>query len=346
MPVLQAQQLADLVATTLRELNKPSFVDISSDLQRHTVNNFIRQNRVELQSGTGVQWSVMVNHNGSARNVGLGGQDEINRIDTMTLATADWRNSVASYSFIGQEIAMNREPARIVNIVKQGRHACMVSLAELMEGNLWGPPVAFTDAVTPWGIKTWIVKNASEGFNGGAPSGYTVIGLNPTTYPRFKNYTFPYTNVTPDDFIAKLDKAATFCDFMPAVEDFPNLVKGVDWGFFTNYAVIGALQQQLRAQNENLGADIDKYSGGVRFRRMPVTWVPKLEADTTGPFYGINYNTFKTIILDGWWLNQTDIAHYPGQHTTEAHFLDSTYQWCCYDRRANFVGSTGTSEPS
>jgi hypothetical protein len=37
---------------------------------------------------------------------------------------------------------------------------------------------------------------------------------------------------------------------------------------------------------------------------------------------------------------------YPGQHTVQAHFLDSTYQFVSKSRRDNFVLATGTTEPS
>ncbi len=347
MAALTAQALNDLVATTLRDLGKPKFTEIATDLQEHTaMRNLLKKNRIDLQSGTGVQWDVMVNHSGTAANVGLGAQDNITVVDTMVQATADWRNSTANWSIIGQEIDMNREPARIVDLLKERRLACMIALAELMENNFWGPPVQSTDSVTPWGVNMWIVKNATQGFNGGAPSGYTSIGLNPTTYPRWNNWTDQYTNVSKDDFIRRARKAATFTNFKPPVEGIPTFNTGDKYGFYTNYGVIGPLEETLEAQNESLGNDVASKDGDVMFRRVMVTWVPKLEADTTNPFYGINWGWFKTIILKNWWLKQTEVPIYPGQHTVSAHFLDCTYQWVTKNRRCHFVLATGTTYPN
>lgn len=346
-PVLTPQGLNDLVATTLRDLGKPRFTEIATDLQRHTaMKNLLRKNRVTLQSGTGVQWDVMVNHSGSAANVGLGAADVVNIVDTMVQATADWRNTTANYGFIGQEISMNREPARIVDLIKERRIACMISLAELMEGNFWGPPVASTDSVTPWGVNMWVVKNATEGFNGGAPSGYTSIGLNPTTYPRWQNWTYQYTAVSRDDFVRHARKMATFIDFEPPVDGIPTFNTGDSYGYYTNYGVIGPLEEALESQNDNLGNDIASKDGKVIFRRVPVQWVPKLEADTTNPFYALNWGWLKTIILEGWWLKETNVPVYPGQHTMSAHFLDCTYQWVTKNRRCHGVMATGTTYPS
>lgn len=346
-PTLTATQLGDLVATTLRDLGKPHFTEIATDLQEHTaMSNLLKKNRVTFQSGVGAQWDVMVNHAASAANVGLGATDNVNIIDTMVQATADWRNTTANYAIIGQEVSMNREPARIVDLIKERRIACMISLAEIMESNFWGPPVAITDSVTPWGVNTWIVKNATEGFNGGAPSGYTTIGLNPTTYPRWNNWTYQYTAVSRDDLIRHWRKAATFTKFKPPVDGIPTFNTGDVYGYYTNYGVIGPLEEALESQNDNLGNDIASKDGEVMFRRVPVKWVPKLEADTTNPVYGINWGYFKTIILSGWWLKETNVPVYPGQHTLSAHFLDSTYQWITRNRRCHFILATGTTYPS
>ena len=346
-PVLTATGLNDLVQTTLRNLGKPNFTEIATDLQDHTaMQSLLKKDRVTFQGGVGAQWDVMVNHSGSAANVGLGASDNVSIVDTMVQATADWRNTTANWSVIGQEVSMNQGEARIVDLIKERRIACMIALAELMESNFWGPPVASDDQVTPWGVNTWIVKNATEGFNGGAPSGFTTIGLNPTTYPRWKNWTAQYASVSRDDFIRKARKAATFTRFKPPVEGIPTFNTGDRYGYYTNYGVIGPLEEALESQNDNLGEDVASQDGKVMFRRVGVVWVPKLEADTTNPFYGINWGYFKTVILSGWWLKETSVPIYPGQHTVSAHFLDCTYQWITRNRRCHFVIATGTTYPS
>ncbi len=344
---LTAPQLGDLVNTTLRDLGKPKFTEIATDLQRHTaMRNLLKKNRIELASGYGVQFDVMVTQSGAAANVGLGASDNVNIVDTMTQATADWRNTTTNYAVVGQEISMNAEPSRIVDLVKTRRIAAMISMAEIMEANFWGPPVALSDNLTPWGVNTWIVKSATEGFNGGAPSGYTTIGLNPTTYPRWQNWTYQYTAVSRDDLIRHWRKAATFTDFQPPVDGIPTFNTGDQYGFYTNYGVIGPLEEALESQNENLGNDVASKDGKTMFRRVPVSWVPKLEADTTNPVYGINWGWFKTYILKGWWLKETHVPIYPGQHTVSAHFLDATYQFITKNRRCHFVLATGTTYPS
>lgn len=349
MPDLLATNLVDLVATTIRNLGKPDYVNLMTDIQKFTAfNGLLDDKQVQEQSGGyGVQWDVAVNNSGTARNSGMGPQDNPRIVSTMIQAQADWRGMTADYSFLEEEVAMNStDGERIVDLVAERRVACMYAIAELFEFDWWGPPVALTDTVTPWGVNTWVVKNATEGFNGGAPSGYTVIGnINPTTYPRWKNYTAPYTNVAPDDLVRKWRRAARKTNFQPPVPN-PEPGTGVRYGYYTNDTVLNALEELLVSQNENLGRDIAKYDNSVMFNNAPVEWVPVLDRDTTNPVYGINWGKLKTKVLKGWWLKETNVPNYPGQHTLSAHFLDCRFQPICYNRRNQFVISNGTTYPS
>jgi hypothetical protein len=85
--------------------------------------------------------------------------------------------------------------------------------------------------------------------------------------------------------------------------------------------------------------------GKTLFRRVPVMWVPWLDRDTTNPFYAINWGWFKTYILRGEWMRETNIPYTPGQHNVASHFIDLTYQWLTKNRRECGVISNGTTYP-
>lgn len=338
MPVIQADNLGDLVAATLKELGEMKFTEIATDLQNYVaMRNLLKKNRIVLDSGYGVQFDVMVTHSGAASFVGLGAVDNVNIGDTLIQGTAPWRHVTTNYAVIRQELAMNRTPRRIVDLLKVRRIDAMISLAVLMEDAFWSYP-ASTDTTTPYGVQYWIVTNATEGFNGGAQSGYTTVGgINPSTYTRWKNYTAQYVTVSKEDLIRKWRAAATKTKFMPPVDGIPSFNTGDQYGFFSNYDVIQALEEAVEAQNENLGNDLASKDGVTMFRRVPVTWVPKLDSDTTDPVYGINWGVFKTHVLRGEWLNETNIPVTPGQHTVASVHTDCTLNWICKDRRRNFV---------
>lgn len=348
MAVVQAENIGDLVADTLKNLGKPKFTDISSNLQKHVaLPRLMKKDRVVLESGSGIQFNVLVAQSNSARNVALAESDNVNLVDGMVQASTVWRNSQTSYMIIGQLVAMNGEPARIVDYVKQQRLMALISFAELMEANFWNAPSS-TDSKTPLGVPYWVTKNATAGFNGGQLTGYTTTAsLSSTTYPNWSNYTAPYTAVSRDDFIRAARKAATFVDFSPSVDGIPSAQIGSsDWGMFTNYGVIAPLEEALESQNDNLGKDVASMDGKVMFRRAPVTWVPFLERDTTNPLYMLDFSWFKTYILRGWWMKETNLPYTPGQHTVASHFIDCTYQFVAKNRRTSAVLSNGTTYPS
>jgi hypothetical protein len=346
VPTLQLSGVSDVLQAGLAELGEGKWTDLTTDLQEFVaVPNLLKKNRVVIQSGHSIQWDLITDHNNSARAVGLFASDRVDVPNGLTQGSMPWRHTIADYAFDHHEVTANEGARQIVSLIKARRHMAMVSMAEYMERRFWRVPDT-TDEVNPHGVPYWIVKNATEGFNGGAPSGYTTVaGLNPSTLSRWKNYTAPYTAVTYEDLIAKWWKAATYTKFKAPVQS-PTFNTGDQYGYYTTYTVYAGLKNLLMAQNEDLGSDLDSQDGNPTFRRVPVTWVPVLDEDTTNPVYGINWGEFKTAILGNWWMKETVLDRVPGQHNVSAVYIDSSFNWICRNRRRNFVLSNGTTLPN
>lgn len=351
---LQAAQIADLVTTTLNELGELKFTDLMSDYQNTIIlKRTMKKNKMTFDAGPEVQFNVILDHNDSARFVPLGAVDIVDIPNVMTTGRVPYRHITWNWAIERREIAMNRSPRRIVELAKTRRIASFGSAIIKFENKGWRAP-ASTDDLSPYGIPYWIVKSNtaanssnSDGFNGSVPSGYTTVGnLNPTTYPRWKNYATQYTLITKDDLIRKMRRACVYTDFMPLVDDIPVYNTGDDYGYYTNYAVIGALEEALEAQNENLGSDVASMDGKTLFRQAPLVFVKELDLDTTNPIYGINWGEFKTMGLRGEWMNETSIPNQPGQHTVSATHTDCSFNWFCRNRRRNWVLATDTTMPS
>lgn len=353
---LQASGLADLIANTLKDLGEMKLTDIATDLQDYVaMNQLLSENNVKIDSGTSIQWNVMTSYDaGRFSFVGLYATDNVNVSDHIIQAEVPWRHATNNYAIDERELAMNRSPRKIVDQLKVNRHDAAVAQAEGMENAFWGYP-ATTDLLTPYGVAYWIVKSATaatkannDGFNGGAQTGYTTVAnINPSTYTRWKNYAAPYTAVSKADFCRATRRAMTHCLFKPAAKSgIGSFNTGDKWGLYTNYEVVSQLEELLEQQNDNLGSDLASQDGDVLFRRSPVKWVPKLDADTTNPMYGINWGVFKTTVLRGFWMKELKIENAPGQHTVCQVHMDTTLQWVCRDRRRNFVVSNGTTTPS
>jgi hypothetical protein len=334
---LQAEQIADLITTTQRDLGKLKWTDIYTPLQEYVaLPSILNKEKVSFSSGTGIQWNVMVGNSGAAKNVGLYAEDSTNVTDIMKIANIPWRHSVTSYLFEVRELSMNSDPARIVELIKTRRADAMISLAELMESNFWGKPTDSSDEVTPFGVDYWVVPNSSEGFNGGAATGFTeVAGLNPSTYTNWRNWTAEYAAVTKSDLIRKWRKAATMTNFMSPVAQ-PQYNTGDRFGYYVNYDTLAALEEILEDQNDSLGNDIASKDGLTLFRGNPVRWVPKLDADATDPVIGINWGVFKPVFLKGEYLRESAPAKAANSHNSMEVFVDLTLNFECRDRRRNF----------
>ena len=137
-----------------------------------------------------------------------------------------------------------------------------------------------------------MVKNASTGFNGGAPSGHTTVaGVNLTETPNYKNYTAQYTNVNRTDLIKKMRTAHRKIRFKSpiSINDYRN-GRGDRYRIYTTESVLSSLEDEGFAQNENLGRDIAQLDNTIVFRNHPVIWVPKLDSDTQAPVYMIDHS--------------------------------------------------------
>jgi hypothetical protein len=360
--VLQADQDLDLITITLRELGEHKWTDIVSALQEHIfLSRVLKKEKVGFHAGPSIQFNVQVNPSGAAKMTGIGATDNVNIVDLMTTANLPWRHANTNYGVDGREIAMNREPRQIVNLVKERRAGAMISLAELLETQAWTLPSGVNDQLNLFGVPYWIVPNATQGFNGGNPFGYTAGAgnLSSTNFPNWANYTDQYSDPTKLDLIRKWRRAAYFTNFMsPVNADIPTYNTGNKYGYYTTYFIVQRVEEAAEQQNDNLGNDIASKDGQAVFRRNPIVWVPKLEQLTgngmSGTFvnatyastggqavnmvYGINWGVFRPVFLEGWYMREDGPYPLRGiQHTVYAVQVDITLNVECRDRRRQFV---------
>lgn len=344
MATVQQDLIKDLITTTQRELGEMKFTELVSDVQEHVaMSELLKKNRVTFDSGTAIQWNLMMGHSGAAKEVGLFEVDSLDIQDQMVTANIPWRHVTVNYAIERRELAMNREPRRLVELVKIRRADAMASLAELMESRFWGRPTNSDDVKRVYGVNYWLVHNgnAGDGFTGGAPSGFSsVAGLSSTTYPRWRNWSANHASTGSDmtDVIVKWREAAVKTMFKPIPNvSAPEYGSATSMGYYTNYDLLGKLETALTQQNDNLGNDLAPKDGKVIFRGVPVTYVPYLDKSAARPVYGINWGKFRPVFLSGEFMREMGPETAPNQHTTYVTFVDTTLNFLCYDRRRQFV---------
>ena len=203
---ISAEDIVDIVNSTLRDLGRFKITEITTDLQEHiAMSQLMRKSRVNFDSGRAIQFNVLTDPDDNSRNVGLFDVDNLNQKDGTTTGTVPWRHTVSGAPIDRRQMSMNRDPAKIVDFIKEKRYQQMIGHAELMETNFWDEPDSSTDATTPFGLKYWLTFNATTGFNGGNNTNFSggPAAIDRDTFTRWKNYTFQYTAISKTDLIRK-----------------------------------------------------------------------------------------------------------------------------------------------
>jgi len=187
---IQYSEIDDAVLLTQTNLiEKGAFVDMQTDLTDHVAVREVWKGRQKRFDG-GIDWEfgAQMDHNHSARAVGLYENDGSSINDTMKMGKVGVRHVNAHYIYDQREPSFQRGGHAIVDLVNTKYTGMMVSFYELLEEFLWGKPADSSDTKTPYGIAYWVVKNATEGLYGGNPAGFTDgrAGISTTDYPRLR----------------------------------------------------------------------------------------------------------------------------------------------------------------
>lgn len=345
MPV-EALDDIDLVKGTLRELGRMKFQQIAQELTDYEVfTKWFKRDKVSFESGIGIQRNLMARLPDIARHVGWTDEDQYSISDLMEQMQVPWRHCTVSWMWKRQEMLMNKGPQKIFDLVKERRDGAMLNAVEVFEGAGWSSPSSSSNKTEPWGLRHWIVKNATTGYNGGLPSGHsTIAGLDLVNdAPNFKNYTTTYSAWSQSDGYAKLRT-------MKRKTGFKSPIAGSDYTsgrrqtyrIYVNETGISAIEQSALSQNDSLGTkDVSPVKsteeGDLLFSKHPIIHIPYLDDQTDDPVYFVNHGTFFPVILEGDFLREDDPIRDPDRHDWRIVNVDTSYNYLCLDRRRNGV---------
>jgi hypothetical protein len=249
------------------------------------------------------------------------------------------RHVNAHYIYDLREKAFQRGGTAIVDLVQTKYTGMMVAFYELLEEIMWGKPADSSDIKTPYGIAYWVTRSATEGFNGGNPTGFTLgrAGISTVTYPRYANWTAKYAAITKQDLVRKMRHASRNIRFRSPVSHATPKLGGMANGIYTNDTVIGLLEEMLEAQNMNLGNDVASKDGKILFKGSPVQYAPYLDNDTADPIYMLDWEWMVPGALEGWENNLTAPYMVPGKHNVRRVDLDASLNINCTDPRRQCV---------
>src|SRR6185369_14933293 len=113
--------------------------------------------------------------------------------------------------------------------------------------------------------------------------------------------------------------------------------------YYTNQSVKHTFSNVADSRNDNLGPDVAKHDGIVTFRNALLNYVPALDADTTNPFYQLNWNVFKCCVKQGWFQRKTFLKPVPGKRNQIGVASDTWMNMACWNRRLLGVLATAAT---
>ncbi len=338
---LQYSDIDDAVALTQEKLVKRgAFVDLQTDITDHVaVRELWKGKRKKFDGGLDWRFDLQIDHNYSARAVGMYETDGTSVTDTMINGKISPRHVNAHYIYDQREPAFQRGGVSIVDYIKTKYVAMMVSFFEYLEPVLWSKPTDDTDVRTPYGVAYWVTAgtNGQEGFYGLNASGFDSgrAGISSGTYARWSNWFADYTAIAKEDLIRKMRKSHRNIQFRSVVSHSEPVVGGMQNGIYTNDTVVGIMEELLEAQNMNLGNDLASKDGRTLFKGTPITYVPKLDdnVDYTDPVLMLDWKWLAIGVLSGWEDQLTKPYMVPDKHLVRRVDKDVTLNMICTNLR-------------
>jgi hypothetical protein len=341
MATLTIEQILDNTKATMKNQGKLSVAQIAQSLTDYPMaSHFLRRNKMKITGGTSIDHDLLVRTLGSAQMKGLYSQDNYNVGDILEKINVPWRHLNTYWAFEEREVAMNSSKEKIVDLIGARRTAAQLDQVELLETQLWSKPTDSNDKLDMFGIPYWLVKNATTGFNGGNPSGFSsgAGGVDSSTETTWANYTAQYSNVSKSDAIAKMKTARRKTRFKsPVGKQAFRAGAGDRYRIHTSDPVVDDMENLGEAQNENIGKDLHEFDGMMTFGRNPVVYTPQLDSDSTNPIYMINYDTFVPFYLKGFFMKEASPRISPESHNTIVVDVDTSLNLLCTNRRLNTV---------
>ena len=142
-----------------------------------------------------------------------------------------------------------------------------------MEKNFWQAPPTTSDATHPYGLAYHIAKGTdgdTGGFTGKNPfaqdgsqfSDSAGIDSSLSANSAWRNYFADYDEVSKTDLVRKWRKASIFTNFKPPVP-VADYNTGSNYAYYTNYNVIGRLEEALGRKTITLATTSHRRTGNL-----------------------------------------------------------------------------------
>lgn len=344
----QAEDIADLnneIQHTI--VGQGLWTDLSLDVQHLTiVERFLGEAKNNVQSGPTQEWPLQIANTGTAKWDELYGRDTTSRGNIMLNATQEWALATGNYTYDLREKWFQTDSKKvIVNHLAVLAHSAKTKALLLIEEALWSAPTSSTARPRVMsGFPFWLPTNASTGFFGGDPTGFSAGAGNVTVAQAngWRPYTGTYNEVGNDSLFSRM-RVACRETYFKAPSPYPSATPDKpNWMFYTDGQTYEEVERDLYNTNDDI-RDGGKFIGMGMFKGIHWEWVPffakadSIAYDTTNPVYGINWAKFMLQFQEGSSLTfKRDHQAMDAGHNVRQSDWDASVNLLCMDRRANF----------
>jgi hypothetical protein len=334
---IQADDINDLVTDVLDNYGPVAFGQVAQELSKYIVmNQVLKKDVAKFRGGRGINRRIMIDQSKAARDVGYYDDDSLGTKDVQVAVRAPFRNTTSNFTYDVKEMEDCSGPEELTDIIEVKNVDMLLGMAEHLELAFWGIPSSTSDNTTPWGIQYWINKNATRGFNGGAPTGFSDVGgINPTTYSNWKNYTATYTAYTDESLGSELRRCWRATGFVSPVKASDiGRAEGSKHKIMCGEEEDEGIISMLRAQNDNIGLDLAEYYGKATFKKIPIQYVPAIDSVfSAGDIFFLDCNHLYPVLKSGSNFRRSKPQIVSGKHDVRAVYLDLRWNLFCTDRR-------------
>lgn len=353
-------QLADLIATTLRDLPKGQF-EVMWDTVNYEFCNIYKEHRRQIDGGTSIQRNAILDRFGRAKYRRLYDTDQPTVDQEQFVINVPWTQIGTNYSWDVVEILRNKSSAKgFINLLESRRVERMWDLAELIEDRGWKTPTNATDTLYPYGVPYYVNfldNNVSTGGFAGktiryqdGTTGTICAGIDAASQPKWRNYADTYVRVD-NSLLRKLRSAVRRTRFRPApfVQQPGNDKVGSPIKLYANDAVNTELEDLSDKRDDNntpddlAGKMLHSFDGVAHFNRMPIVYIQQLDdfsiinslgaGQNPNGIFCVDWTKLQPVVQEGYWMEEGKPMVDRGQHTTFTVFLDGSHNNLCINRR-------------
>jgi len=331
--------------------------------ERHkwpTVNRRLQKDKIVIQGGPKVSLGITIRGSTGTTHVAPGQIRDYSVADVRETLDMPWVTSSVDDVLFYREFLTNVKAGgeQLYNLAKQRLCDAIYRQADDLESRAWKSPDSSTDKLNPCGYPYYItpITGAQVTAQGGAGKGLHQ-GANPyysdgnvaancagvdaslDKNKLFRNYNDTWSNATGDitaSDVRAISRALRAIKFeVPfSAKGMVEAVKGGNMRGCTNETLIANLEEQLRANNDNLGTDIVKYQNMVLINGAPIEKIDDLDADTTNPLYLIDEDQIVPVVLQGDFFRRQGPMTDARQPDTMVTLTWLTYNYAVLNRRA------------